>query len=199
MQHVGRRLVELTLHDPVAQMHDRHVHAAQHEAIGGFQAEQAGADDDRVLVLVGGVDHGLGIGDVAIAQHARQIAAGNRRYEWRRTGGDQQAIIGGFVAVFGHHPLAYAVDARDLFAGVQRDAVIAIPIQVVEHDLGHRHLAGQHGRQQNAVVVAIGLGAEHGYVIGLGRQLEQFFQRAHAGHAVTDEDEFLFFHEVLPV
>ena len=50
-------------------------------------------------------------------------------------------------------------------------------------------LAGQHRRQQDAVVVAVRLGAEHGDVVEVRRELEQFLDRAHAGHAVADHDQ----------
>jgi hypothetical protein len=38
--------VELALHQRRHQVHDRHVHAAHPQARGGFEAEQAAADDD---------------------------------------------------------------------------------------------------------------------------------------------------------
>jgi hypothetical protein len=37
------------------------------------------------------------------------------------------------------------------------------------------------------------LGAEDGDVVEVGRDLQQLFERAHAGHAVADHHEFHFF------
>jgi hypothetical protein len=51
---------------------------------------------------------------------------------------------------------------------VQRDAVVAVPVEIVEHDVLQRHLAGQNRRQQDAVVVAVRLGAEHRDVVQIG-------------------------------
>jgi len=45
LQQVGGRLVQLTFHDPVGQVHHRHFHAPQFQAVGRLQAQQAGADD----------------------------------------------------------------------------------------------------------------------------------------------------------
>jgi diguanylate cyclase (GGDEF)-like protein len=39
--------------------------------------------------------------------------------------------------------------------------------------------------QQDAVVVRVRLGAEDGDVVQVGRDLQQFFERAHAGHAIA--------------
>ena len=43
--------VELAFQQPGAEVHDGDVHAAQLEAVGRLQAEQAAADDHRVLCL----------------------------------------------------------------------------------------------------------------------------------------------------
>jgi hypothetical protein len=45
------------------------------------------------------------------------------------------------------------------------------------------------GRQQDAVVVGVRLGAEDGDVVQVGRDLQQLFERAHAGHAVADHHQ----------
>src|SRR5690606_9457851 len=76
-----------------------------------------------------------------------------------------------------------------------RDAVVGIPVEIIEHDLGQAHLAGKHRREHDAVVVAVRLGAEDGDVVLLGHVLEQFFQGLHPGHAVADHYQFLFAHD----
>jgi len=43
----------------------------------------------------------------------------------------------------------------------------------------------------------VGLGTEHGDVVKVGGELEQFFQGANPGHAVTDHHQSEFFHAVL--
>jgi hypothetical protein len=53
-------------------------------------------------------------------------------------------------------------------ARVQRDAVLLVPGPGVEDDLVHRLLAREHGRQQDAVVVGMRLGAEHRDVVQVG-------------------------------
>jgi hypothetical protein len=100
------------------------------------------------VVLLAGLDHGVGVGDVAVGDHALQILAGNRQDEGVGAGGQQQAVVcraqglaGGAFGV--HHP-AHAVHIGHRPAGVQRDAVVLIPGPVVEHDLVQRLLARQH-------------------------------------------------------
>jgi hypothetical protein len=79
LQHLAGGAVELALHDPVGDMHHGHVHAAQGQAVGGLEAQQAGADDHRVPVLGRGVDHLVGVLDVAVGDHAGQVVAGDGR------------------------------------------------------------------------------------------------------------------------
>ena len=71
--------------------------------------------------------------------------------------------------------------------------MLGIPGIVVDHDVFHGLLAGQHGRQQDAVVIAVRFRPKHGDVVFVGVQLEQFFQGSHPSHAVADQHE-LFFH-----
>ena len=125
-------------------MHHGDVHAAQHQAIGRFQAEQAATDDHGMLVGLGGVDHGLGVGNVAVADHALQGIAGDRQDERSRTGGDQQAIVFGLGAVFGDDFAFDPVDLHHLAVEQQLDVVLQVPVEVVEHDLFERLLTGQH-------------------------------------------------------
>ena len=70
--------------------------------------------------------------------------------------------------------------------------MLGIPGIIVNHDVVHGLLAGQHGRQQDAVVIAVRLRAKHGDVVFVGVQLEQFLQGPHPGHAITDQHEFFF-------
>jgi hypothetical protein len=51
LQQLARHVVELALHQPGGDVHHAHRHAALHQAVGRFQAQQAAADHDRVLVL----------------------------------------------------------------------------------------------------------------------------------------------------
>lgn len=197
LQQLGGRTVEQALHDPVGQMHDGHVHAAQAQAVGGLQPEQAGADDDRVAVRAGCLDHGLGVGDVAVGEHAGQVGARHGQDEGSRAGRQQQAVVAGLGAVVGKHAAAHAVDPDHLAARVQRDAVFGVPRQVVEHDVREAHLAGQHRGEQDAVVVAVRFGAEDGDLVSVGRVAEQLLQGLHPGHAVADQYQFLFAHDSL--
>ncbi len=186
--------VELALQQPVAEVHHGDVHAALLEAVGRLQAQQAAADDHRVAVLRGRLDHRVGVGDVAVADHALQVLAGHRQDEGHRAGGDQQAVVLGLGAVIGHDLALDAVDRRHRLAQVQRDAVVLVPVERVEDDLVERLLAGQHGGEQDAVVVGMGLGAEHGDVVQVRRDLQQLFQGAHAGHAVADHHQLHLLH-----
>ena len=175
LQHLAGDIVELTLHQAAGQMHDGDIHAAQFQAIRGFESEQAATDDDGMLVRFSRGDHGIRVMDVAIGNHAREFLARHRQHERVRAGRHEQAVIFRHGAVFGDDLPARAVDARDFLAKVERDIVFGIPVDIVQHDVLDRLLASQHRREQDAIVIGIRLGAEHRDVIHIRRDLEQLF------------------------
>jgi len=172
LQELAGRFVELSIQQPAAQMHHGDIHAAQTQAIGGFQSEQTAADDDRVPVLAGGGNHLIGVMQIAIADHARQVGARHGQDERHGSGGQQQAIIGRFKAVGGDDFALDPVNMDDLFAGVQGNAMLAIPVVIVEDDVLDLHFPGQYRREQDAVVIGMGLRAKHRDVILLGRDFQ---------------------------
>ena len=185
LQQLAGHAVELALHQGVVHMHHTHVHAAQHQTIGRLQPQQAAADDHRVFVCPGGLDHGVGVGDVAVGDHPFQRVARHGQDEGVGSGAQQQAVVFGLGAVGGTHHAAHPVHLHHLLAGVQGDVVVAVPLPGIEHDLVQGLLACEHRRQQDAVVVGMGLGTEHRDVVQLGRNLQQLFERADTGHAIT--------------
>jgi hypothetical protein len=94
-----------------------HLHAALHQAVGRLQAQQAAADDHGALVFFAGLDHGVGVGNVAVGNHAFQVLAGDRQDEGVGAGGDSSRrsysalhrLTGG---VFGMHHAAHPVYLR---------------------------------------------------------------------------------------
>ncbi len=183
-------------------MHHADVHAAQHQAIGGLQAEQAAADDHGFFVFGGRVNHGVGVGDVAVGDHALQVLARHGEDEGVGTGAHQQAVVfflgDAAVGIHGAHDAFDAVHLDHLFAGMQRDVVVGVPVPAVQDDLVERLLAGQYRRQQDAVVVGMRLGAENRDVVKIGGDLEQLLERAYTCHAVADHDQSGFFHRATP-
>ena len=196
----GRRLgVELPFHQHVEQMDDGDLHALFHQTVGRFQTEQAAADHHRVFFAgPGRVQHRVDILDVAEGDDARQIVAGHRQDDGIGTGRQQQPVIGRERTVSGDDLPPRPIDLGHGLAGVQGDAALGVPVQIVEHDLLDRLLARQHRRQQNAVVIAVRFGAKHGDVVLIGSNGQQLFQGAHPGHAVADQNQFLFFHAISP-
>jgi hypothetical protein len=125
--------------------HHGDLHAAQHQAVGRFQAEQAAADDHGVLVLRGRLDHRVGVGDVAVGDHAVEVLAGHGQNEGIGAGRQQQPVVLRLGAVLGAHDAPLAIHVDDLLAEPQMDAVLLVPGDRVEHDLVERLLPGQHG------------------------------------------------------
>ena len=143
-------------------------------------------------------DHLVGILDVAITDDARQVVAGNRQNERIRAGGDQQAIVGLFSAVVGDDLAPDPVDTDDMLAGMQLDALFLVPVQFVENDFLDGHFTRKDRREQDAVVVRVGFGAEDRDVVVIRLDLQQFFDGTDTGHAVADQDETGFAHYLTP-
>ncbi len=175
-QQVAGDAVELALHQPRHDVHHRHPHAAQHQAVGRLQPEQPAADDDGVAVLRRRIDHRVGVGDVAVGDDALEVLARHRQDERVRPGGQQQPVVGRLDAARAAHDAAAAVHLGDRLAQVQPDAVVGVPVERVEHDLVERLLAGEHRREQDAVVVRVRLGAEHRDVVQVGSDLQQLLE-----------------------
>ena len=190
-QEIAARGVELPLHQRRQQMHDGHVHAALLEPVRGLEAEQPAADHDRASMLARGrgCDHSFDVRDVAIRDDAGQVLARQRQHDGGRARREDQPVVRRLDARRRDHAPARAVDLHDLVACDQGDPTLRIPFARVQHDVRDGLLGREHGRQQDPVVVAVGLGAEHRYLVHVRLEGEQFFDRAHAGHAVADEDQ----------
>ncbi len=72
---------------------------------------------------------------------------------------------------------------------MEANAVALVPFERMRLDLAPVLLARQQRREQDAVVVAARLRAEHGDVVHVRRFGEQLLDRAHRGHAVTHDDQ----------
>ena len=90
-----------------------------------------------------------------------------------------------------HHHAAFAVYASGLDAGVERDAVVAIPRERIHEDVRGGLSAVEHIAQENAVVIAVRLGPEHHDVETIRRPLQDFLDDPGSGHAVAYDHEFL--------
>ena len=175
-------------------MHHTDVHTAQHQAIGSFEAEQASANHHSFFILVRRINHRVGVGNVAVGNHAFEVFAGHGQDERVGAGTHQQAVVLHLGAVICTHDALDAVNLHHFFTGMQRDAVVFVPVPAVEHDLVQRLLACQHRAEQNTVVVGVRFCTKNGDVIQLWRNLEQFFKGANTCHAIADHHQFRFFH-----
>ena len=70
--------------------------------------------------------------------------------------------------------------------------MLCIPGQGVEKGLFHALRAVQHVGQQDTVVVAVGLGTEHGHGKAVRVTRQNFFNNTRAGHAVANHHKSLF-------
>ncbi len=72
---------------------------------------------------------------------------------------------------------------------MQDDAVAGVPGRRMSDDLFHRRIAGQHSRQQDAVVVPVPLGSENGDAVAVRSLGQHLLDGTDGRHAVADDDQ----------
>ncbi len=183
--------VKLAFHQAVAKMDDGDVAALDLQTASGFQAEEPAADDDGFRAGLGAVEDPLGIGEGTPGADAVLLDAFDAGDERLRAGGNEELVVGGDAAVVAGDRPHGGFDGGDADAEAEGDLVFEVPGERIQRDVVNRLLAGEDARQENAVVVDMGLIAEDRdfEVMVVAKDL---FETADAGHAVTDDDELLF-------
>ena len=126
-QQFRRRRIELTLHQPVHQMNQRHRRAGLGETIGRFQSQQSAADHDDALLLRGQRQQQIDIAAVAKGVHAGKIGAGHVEPQRRRAGGQHQPGKRDALLIGDLEFAAADIDLGGDAAIFQGDAAIAPP------------------------------------------------------------------------
>jgi hypothetical protein len=106
----------------------------------------------------------------AISRYVR--TPGRSTPERAGSGRKQQSIVGGGGAVSRYDFAPHAIDPRDRFTQMQSDAVRRVPLPIVQHDLREGLFTREDRREQDAVVVRMRFGTEHGDVVELGSKRE---------------------------
>ena len=183
--------IELPFHQSGHEVDDGDIHALLGEAGGGFQPQQAAADDHRLAARFGGQQHGLHVVEITVGQHTRQLVAGHRDDDGDGAGGNNEFVVIGADATRAGDGLGHRVDGGDGDALVQHHAVLHVPAIAVDDDFLKALFARQEGREHDAVIIHPRLGVENGDVVSLRGGLKQAFERPSGGHAVADDNEFL--------
>jgi len=192
LQEIAGGGVELAFHQGRHEMEDGDIHPVRLEPVRGFEAEKAAADDDGVAVPPRRFQHRVDVGDVAEGDDARELHARDRDDDRIGSGGDEQRVVVALGAVLPEDMAPFPIDRLDPLAGDELDAALGVPGPVVDDDVVEALLAGEEGREHDAVVVDVRLGAEDRDGEAVRRAGENFLDRAHPGHAVADDDEALF-------
>ena len=161
-QQRAARRVELTLHESVHDVGERDARAAPREPISRLEPQQPAADDQHVFWLVAETRQFFDVGGVAEGVHAAELDAGDRRQQRARAGGDDQFFVSDVLAVGQHDGSAGGIEGARRASVAQGDAMVAPPGGRFQADVGRAHLAGEHRRQQHAVIGKARLLADDG-------------------------------------
>ncbi len=137
----------MPFHQHVKQVDDGDFHALFHQTGSRFQTKQTASDHHPIFpARARRVHHRLHVLDVAEGDDAWQIVAGYGQDDGIGTGRQQQPVVGRERAIGGDDLPPRPVDLRHGLAGVQGDAALGVPFQIVEHDLLDRFFTRQHRR-----------------------------------------------------
>ncbi len=155
-EQLRRSVVELALHQAVHQVHDRHVATERRQPVGGFQPEQAAADDHGAFA-------GVGFERLAVlgaAEHVGVLGAGDRRHERIAARAQHDAVIG------------VGVDRLDPLPEADVDLVVVVPALRADGQAVRVGAARQQGRERDAVVREPRLGGHEREVVLLDQRLD---------------------------
>ena len=119
--------VELPRHEPRRDLDHVGFEAGVQHRSRGFQPQEAPADHRRAPGLRRVREDGLEVLDRAVHEDAALVDARDRRHEGRRTGGEDEDVVGELGAVIGRGHSARAVHARHAAAEAQVDPVVLVP------------------------------------------------------------------------
>ena len=173
-----------------------------------FESQKTATDDGRTPTALGVVRDPVTVVDRAEEKGAWTCEAIHRWDERSSAGGDDDVVVGRLDArgtfvtdgVSGiregvlrkrgaDHDAAFAIDAGGFHPCVERDPIVAIPRQRIHEDVRRSLTAIEHIAQEDAVVVAVGLGAEHHDLEAARCSLQDFLDHPGSRHAVTDNDQ----------
>ena len=176
-------------------MHHGDTHTLLYQTIGRFKTQQSATNHHGMFVFFGCVQHLIHVVNITEAHDTFQVMARHGNNERIGTGCDQQAIIFFSCAIRRNHLSTNTIDLGNFLAFVQGNAIVHIPLLIIEHDLINGLVSSQYRREHNTVVVTIRFCAEHGNFISIGRDLEQFLDGTDTCHAISDNNQFfLHFH-----
>ena len=96
-------VVQLAVHQAIAQVHHCHFEALSRKAAGGFKSEQPCAHYDRASRVRKVSQHAIHIIEVTEVEHAGQCVAGHLEPDRIRPGGQQQPVVTRHHAGRGDH------------------------------------------------------------------------------------------------
>ena len=90
-QHPGSMAIELALHEPIHQVHDRDLRASFRQAVGRLKTKQTAADNNNTRVPLRSRLDGGDVGEIAECHDPGQLHARNAQPDRARAGGEHQS------------------------------------------------------------------------------------------------------------
>jgi len=162
--------------------------AAHLQAASRLQTEESSADHCGANTLTRQLDQLTGIIERAEHEHAGLVGSLDWRNQSARPGGEHQPVITDLVASgYPDHTLL-GVDLFHANAQASPDSMFLVPLDIVQNDIVEFFFSSEHARQQNPVVVDMGLLTNNGD-LKRAAVLQQLLDQSHAGHAIPRDHQ----------
>ncbi|MNP47689.1 hypothetical protein D3C76_1417550 [compost metagenome] len=145
-------------------MHYGNFHAELYQTFGSFKTKKSASDNGRSFILFSSVQHDITIGDVPETDNTFFVMPRYGENEGVGACCNDDFVVRDASSIFSHNFMCLVIDSCNRCSCMQCNAVIFIPVQVVQDDIVQRFASFQYVRQHNAVVVRIGLGAKNGNI-----------------------------------
>ena len=189
--------VQLLLHEPGHEVHDRGIHLALGDSARRLKTEESTSDHHGASRAAALRQDCLDIVEGAKYVHTPSARAFHRWDEGLRSGGEDQAVVGCLSAGFIVDHAPRAIDRHGSHARAQLDAALFVPVGVMGDGLAAVALSGEKSGEEDPIVSGVRFLTEHSGTpsrIPLQRGIEA----GKASHAVADHDEPSFAHDVPP-
>ena len=148
-------------HQGLAHLHDGHLEAAHPQRGRGLGADEAAADHDRGVRVLGRLDDRLGVAQRAIRVDAHEVCARERELPRSRAGCDDERPVGDALAAGELDLVRVRVDPLGRRLETKLDHVVLVLVRRPDEWPVAVHLPAQEPlRERRAVVRRVGLGGE---------------------------------------
>src|SRR5579883_662382 len=169
-------------------MDNRYITSADLKAARRFEAEQAATNDRNSEPRPCFLHENPRIVQGSKHVHVSFVHTWNRGNERAASRRKNQLVVAGYSTTVAEDCVSFTIDAGNPHAQTSADPMASVPVAIVDNNFVRGFLSRKHGRQQDAIVIDVGLIAKNGdfEVVRVG---ENLLDACHSRHPIADNDQ----------